>query len=189
VEEQILVDGIINNKADAFQNLVEKYQTMVINTCYGFLHNHQDAQDVAQEVFIEVYRSIDKFRKESKLSTWLYRISTNKSLNYIRDNKKRSWFQSLDSLFESDKVTNNTRYSNESPQDVLENVEKSEIIKKAIDGLAKNQRIAFILYKYENLSYKEIALIMKTSLSSVESLLFRAKKNLQKQLVNYYKQT
>ena len=188
MEEQILVEDIIERKPEAFQQLVEKYQTMVINTCYGFLHNYQDAQDVAQEVFIEVHRSISKFRKESKLSTWLYRISANKSLNYIRDNKKKSWFQSLDSLFESDKASNNSQYVSESPQDILENSEKSEIINRAVDNLAKNQRVAFILYKYENLSYKEIALVMKTSLSSVESLLFRAKKNLQKELVNLYKE-
>jgi RNA polymerase sigma-70 factor (ECF subfamily) len=188
VLEQNLVEDIINNKAEAFQHLVEKHQTMVINTCYGFLHNYQDAQDVAQEVFIEVYKSISKFRKEAKLSTWLYRISTNKSLNYIRDNKKRSWFQSLDDLFEKEKTADDSN-STESPQDILENNEKLEIINQAIDKLAKNQKIAFVLYKYEDLSYKEIAEVMKISLSSVESLLFRAKKNLQKTLVNYFKNT
>ncbi len=186
--EQNLVEELINNKTGAFQHLVEKHQTMVINTCYGFLHNYQDAQDVAQEVFLEVYKSIGKFRKESKLSTWLYRISANKSLNYIRDNKKRSWFQSLDDLFEKEKPSNDSNTS-ESPQDILENYEKSEIINQAIDKLAKNQKIAFVLYKYEDLSYKEIAEVMKISLSSVESLLFRAKKNLQKTLINYYKST
>ncbi len=188
MQEQNLVEDIINNKTEAFQQLVEKHQTMVINTCYGFLHNYQDAQDVAQEVFIEVYKSISKFRKEAKLSTWLYRISTNKSLNYIRDNKKRSWFQSLDYLFEKEKPVDDSN-SSESPQDILENNEKLEIINQAIDKLAKNQKIAFVLYKYENLSYKEIAEVMKISLPSVESLLFRAKKNLQKTLVDYYKNT
>ncbi len=185
--EQNLVEEIINNRPGAFQLLVEKYQTMVINTCYGFLHSYPDAQDVAQEVFIEVHKSIAKFRKESKLSTWLYRISANKSLNYIRDNKKRSWFKSLDDLFEADKISDGMNYSNESPQDILENNEKLLAINQAIDKLVKNQRVAFILYKYENLSYKEIAEVMKISLSSVESLLFRAKKNLQKSLISYYK--
>lgn len=188
MEEQLLVENIINKvKPDAFQHLVEKYQTMVINTCYGFLHNYEDAQDVAQEVFIEVHRSINKFRKEAKLSTWLYRISVNKSLNYIRDNKKRQWLKSFDNLFETEKISNNPNLMSESPEDLLENDEKKQVIEKAIDNLPKNQQIAFILHKYEELSYKEITEVMKISLSSVESLLFRAKKNLQKKLVGYYK--
>lgn len=187
MNEKDLITAIINNKTGSFQQLVEKYQTMVINTCYGFLHNYQDAQDVAQEVFVEVFKSIGKFRKEARLSTWLYRISANKSLNYIRDNKKRTWFQSLDDLFESEKIVDNSNKSTETPQDIMESNEKADIINEAIDKLAKNQKIAFILYKFEDLSYKEIAEVMKISLSSVESLLFRAKKNLQKKLVNYYK--
>jgi len=187
MEDKTLITNVINNQPGAFQHLVEKHQNMVINTCQGFLHNYQDAQDVAQEVFIEVYRSIQKFRSESKLSTWLYRISVNKSLNYIRDNKKRSWFQSLDILFEIENKTNKSGAFSESPEEILENNERSTIVQNAIDKLATNQKVAFTLHKYENLSYSEIAEVMNTSLSSVESLIFRAKKSLQKHLLNYYK--
>ena len=187
MEDHQLVEDILNNQDEAFKQLVMRFQTLVINTCYGFLHNYDDAQDVAQEVFIEVHRSISKFRKESKLSTWLYRISVNKSLNYIRDNKKRSWLQSLDIIFESDKNVLNSNQLSESPQELLEQNERTEIIKLAMSKLPENQRVAFVLLKYENLSYQEISEVMKTSLSSVESLLFRAKKNLQKKLIKYYK--
>lgn len=187
MEDLLLIEEVTKNKPGAFQQLVEKYQTLVINTCYGFLHNYQDAQDVAQEVFIDVYRSIEKFRNESKISTWLYRISVNKSLNYIRDNKKRTWFQSLDILFETEFKTGSSNSLSESPEEIIENKEKMDVIQQAIDKLAKNQKIAFTLYKYEDLSYKEIADVMNISVSSVESLLFRAKKNLQKQLISLYK--
>lgn len=187
MKEKDLIEDVVNKKAGSFEQLVEKYQIMVMNTCYGFLHDYQDAQDVAQEVFVEVFKSIGKFRKESKLSTWLYRISANKSLNFIRDNKRRNWFQSLDDLFEPEKIVDHQNKSAETPQDILENNEKAGIINDAIDQLAKNQKIAFVLYKFEGLSYKEIGEVMKISLSSVESLLFRAKKNLQKKLINYYK--
>ena len=103
MEDSFLLEQIRLNNHKAFQEMVVKHQKLVINTCYGFVHNLNDAQDIAQEVFIEVYKSIGKFRQESKLSTWLYRISVNKSLNFIRDNKKNSWFQSLDVFFEKEK--------------------------------------------------------------------------------------
>ena len=90
MEDLQIIQDIENNHIQAFKHLVNKYQQMVVNTCYGFVHNREDAEDIAQEVFIEVHRSLHKFRKESKLSTWLYRISANKSLNFIRENKKKN---------------------------------------------------------------------------------------------------
>ncbi len=187
MDDNKLIELIKANNQDAFRDMVIKYQTLVINTCYGFVHNQDDAQDIAQEVFIEVYRSIHKFRQESKLSTWLYRISTNKSINYIRDNKKNKWLLSLDLLFEKEQPENENNTSVDSPQEVLEQDEKKKILYQAIDNLPDNQKIAFTLYKYDDLSYKEIAEVMKISLSSVESLIFRAKRNLQKKLISLYK--
>jgi RNA polymerase sigma-70 factor, ECF subfamily len=187
MDDANLVELIKGNDKEAFQDLIKKYQTLVINTCFGFLHNYEDSQDIAQEVFIEVYRSIHKFRMESKLSTWLYRISANKSINYIRDHKKNKWFLSLDLLFENDKDDDQNSPLDESPLDIIENDERKQALYTAIDSLPENQRIAFTLYKYEDLSYKEIAEIMKISLSSVESLMFRAKKNLQQKLIAIYK--
>lgn len=187
MDDKLIANKILKGDATAFKELVDSYQVKVVNTCYGFLHNYEDAQDLAQEVFIEIHRSIKKFRNESKLSTWIYRISVNKSLNFIRDNKKRKWFQSLDILFDSDFRTNNQNVDYKSPQKILESNEKSEIINKAINSLPEKQKTAFVLHRFEDLSYKEISEVMKTSLSSVESILFRAKKNLQKKLVNIYK--
>lgn len=191
MEDKELINKIRTDKKSGFKILVEKYQALVINTCYGFVHNRQDAEDVAQDVFIEVYRSIDKFRGESKLSTWLYRISVNKSLNHIRDNKKNSWFQSLDLLFEQEQNRTSVKEPQDSqnnmPDKISENTETGKYIYQAINSLPQNQKIAFTLSKYEDLSYKEIAGVMEISLSSVESLIFRAKKNLQKKLINFYK--
>jgi len=191
MEDIEIIDNILNNQPVGFETLVNKYQLMVINTCYGFVHNREDAEDIAQEVFIEVHKSLHKFRKESKLSTWLYRISANKSLNFIRDNKKNSWFQSLDILFSSNenkgKVIELSDSKNSIPDSIVENKETSNYIFEAISSLPENQKVAFTLHKYEDLSYKEIADIMELSLSSIESLLFRAKKNLQDKLIKHYK--
>ena len=191
MEDLKIIDHILDNESAGFKTLVDKYQLMVVNTCYGFVHNREDAEDIAQEVFIEVHRSIQKFRKESKLSTWLYRISVNKSLNFIRDNKKNSWFQSLDILFGSEKsqgkVIELSNPGDETPDKIIENKETADFIYEAISSLPKNQKVAFTLHKYEDLSYKEISEVMELSLSSVESLLFRAKKNLQTKLIKQYK--
>ena len=79
-----LVEKIQTGDHDSFKVMIENHQRLIFNTCKGFLHNEEDAQDVAQDVFIEAYRSIKKFRGDSKISTWLYRIAVNKSLNFIR---------------------------------------------------------------------------------------------------------
>ncbi|MFN8256373.1 MAG: sigma-70 family RNA polymerase sigma factor [Bacteroidales bacterium] len=189
MDDKYLLDLIRKGDKNAFKELVLKYQSLVINTCHSFLRNRKDAEDVAQEVFIEVFKSISNFRQESKLSTWLYRISVNKSLNYLRDNKKNSWFQSLDLLFEVEKNLPNNFSDTENPGDIVEKDECSDAIYKAINSLPDNQKTSFNLHKLENLSYKEIAEIMDVSLSSVESLIFRAKKNLQKKLILYYKKS
>jgi RNA polymerase sigma-70 factor, ECF subfamily len=184
-----IIKELKQGNEQAFRKLVENYQKLVVNTCYGLLHNREDAEDVAQDVFVEVFRSIDKFRADAKISTWLYRIAVNRSLNHIRDNKKHRWFSS----FESEVKTENKRLlqiessQTDQPEFELENKQRALILHEAIGRLPENQKVAFTLSKYEDLSYQEIAEVMELSVSSVESLLFRAKKNLQKKLYTCYK--
>ena len=183
---------IVNNikKGDnyAFKALVESHQALVLNTCRGFLHNEDDALDVAQDVFIEAYRSIKKFRGDSRISTWLYRIAVNKSLNFIRDNKKHKLLNSIDVMYKGGEKHIENASNPELPDAEFERHERSYVLNRAIDELSKKQKTAFILNKYDKLSYKEISDVMNKSVSSVESLLFRAKKNLQEKLINYYKE-
>ncbi len=185
-----LIDRITNNDKQAFRTLVDTYSNLVYRTCYGFINQADDAEDVAQEVFIEIFLSLQKFRGEAKISTWLYRIAVNKSLNYIRKNNRKKLFQSIESFFKSN--DDSTEFEIESlnattADSKLENAETGKIVKKAINQLPENQKIAFILSKQHDLSYTEIAEVMKISVSSVESLIFRAKKSLQKKLILYYK--
>ena len=172
----------------AFKELVDKYQKLVFNTCFGIVHNKVDAEDIAQEVFIEVFRSVHKFRADSKVSTWLYRIAVNRSLNHIRDNKKSKWFQSFDDADDTKKgqIKNYSATKTDTPEYELENNERAALLHAAIDSLPSSQKVAFTLSKYEELSYQEISDIMDLSVSSIESLLFRAKKNLQKKLYKCY---
>jgi RNA polymerase sigma-70 factor, ECF subfamily len=173
----------------AFREFVEKYRQMVVNTCFGLLHNDEDAEDVSQEVFIEVFRSVKNFRYGSKVSTWLYRIAVNRSLNFIRNNRKHRWFRSFDEevRLKMDFLMQTASIYEGNPEYDLENEQRSVLIHEAIDSLPKNQRVAFTLSKYEDLTQKEIAEVMKLSVASVESLIHRAKKNLQKKLYIWYK--
>jgi len=174
--------------AQAFEYLVDNHQARVFNACLGVLHNAEDAEDVAQEVFVEVYRSIHGFKEESKLSTWIYRIAMTKSLDLLRGRKRKKRFAFVKSLFGED--SNTPRFD---PPDFfhpgvqLENKEMSRYLMKAISALPENQKVAFTLHKIEGLSYLEISEIMNTTVSSVESLLFRAKQNLKNLLEDYYK--
>ncbi|MCD6354133.1 MAG: sigma-70 family RNA polymerase sigma factor [Prolixibacteraceae bacterium] len=189
MSEAEIIQKLQQGNEKAFKEMVENYQKLVVNTCYGMVHNTEDAEDIAQEVFIEVFRSINKFRADSKLSTWLYRIAVNRSLNFIRDHKKNKWFQSFEDS-EKGKVALNENLINKNtdqPEYQLENNERAIMLHKAIDSLPKNQKVAFTLSKYKDLSYQEISEVMDVTVSSVESLIHRAKKNLQKKLYVCYK--
>jgi RNA polymerase sigma-70 factor, ECF subfamily len=184
--ETEIIQKLQQGNEPAFKMLVETYQKLVVNTCFGLLQNTEDAEDIAQEVFIEVFRSIQNFRADAKLSTWLYRIAVNRSLNHIRDNKRRKWFQSFDDVVKEKNLQLN-QYASENPGTELENMQRANILHEAIGSLPENQKTAFTLNKYEDLSYKEIAEIMDISVSSVESLIHRAKTGLQKKLYTCYK--
>lgn len=165
------------DKTGAFKELVEKYQRFVLTTARGFVKNDEDARDLSQEVFIKIYQSLNQFRQESGLSTWIYRITVNLSINYLRDNKK----------YNDTGIIEMQPAGGEVPDKKMENQDRAKFLHQAIDSLPENQRKVFVLNKYDDLSYKEIAETLEISISSVESLLFRARKNLQKKLWNCYK--
>lgn len=184
--DEELISGIIDGNQLYFKILVDKYQSLVLNTCFHFTHNKNDAEDITQEVFIKVYESIQKFNYQSKLSTWLYRIAVNKSLNFIRDNKKRNIFKSIENVF--NKYTKYEQQIEESTS-IMEaesdpiQIQRLHILRDSIELLPENQKTAFILHKYEEVSYQEIAVIMDVSLASVEGLIHRAKINVQKNIL------
>ncbi|WP_321516399.1 RNA polymerase sigma factor [Marinifilum fragile] len=187
MKEQELIEELKLGNQAAFRHLVESYQSMVVNTAMGMLHNMADAEDVAQEVFIQVYNSIYDFRLESSLKTWIYRITITRSLNAVRSKVRKSFFTRLEDFFLTKREVGIGESSLPNPQKRLEEMDHSDAIQSAMNTLPDNQKVAFTLSKYEDLSYKEIAEVMQVSKSSVESLLYRAKVNLQKKLLDYYK--
>lgn len=187
MNELELIQNLREGDELAFKQLVETCQDMVFNTALGIVQNPEDAEDVAQEVFIQVYRSIDQFKGDSRLSTWIYRITTTKALDLIRSKKRKKRFAFVTSLFGPNNEPVHEPIDFQHPGVVLNKKEQAAILFKAIAQLPENQKVAFNLYKTEELSYQEIAAIMGLSVSAVESLLFRARQNLRKLLEkNFY---
>lgn len=184
MEDKEIVQRILDGDHRAFEILVKKYQEIVFRTCIGLLHNSDDADDIAQEVFVEVFESLGFFRHEAKLSTWIYRIAVNKSLNHLKKIKKKNLFKSLEEIFQvGQKNDLSTSLADSADKDV-EAEDQKKILEAALNKLPEKQKIAFILFRYDELSQKEIAQIMGLSVSAVESLVHRARKNLYKLLEN-----
>jgi len=178
-----LISQLKAGNEQAFRHLVESCQDMVYNTVLGIVQDMQEAEDVAQEVFIQVYRSIGTFRGEAKLSTWLYRIAITKSLDWQRKKKLRKGVNIVASWIGIGEPANEPVHFYH-PGVQLEQKEKAAIVFKAIQSLPDNQRVCFLLLKTENLSYEEVADILQLSIKAVESLMHRARENLRKKLVS-----
>lgn len=177
----------VTSNNELFRALVAEHQDMVINTCYRFVMNREDAEDLAQDVFVEVHRSLDNFREESKLSTWIYRIAVTKSLDHLRRMKRKKRFSSLKRIIGIDDPAEDLPSpSGDNPEQALAGKERAGILQDALNTLPDNQKTAFLLSKQDGYTNSEIADILQTSVSAVESLIHRAKKNLHDKLSGYY---
>ena len=170
----------------AFKKLVDEWQDMVYNTALGIVQNADDADDITQEVFIQVFQSVSSFKGESKLSTWLYRITVSKALDHEKKKKRKKRFGFVQSLFSGQEEEQLHPVEFNHPGVQLEKKEKAGELFNALKQIPDNQRIAFTLHKLEGQSYQEVAEIMNTTLYAVESLMNRAKTNLRKVLSSYY---
>lgn len=185
--EEEIIKNISNGDFGSFKILVNENQKKVLNTCFRFTNNHEDAEDLTQEVFIEVYRSISGFRGDSKLSTWIYRIAVTKSLDFLRKKKRKKRFGITKGFSNEETMREELKAADISnPATQTENQDRIRILNEALEKLPENQRVAFTLSKYDEMSYQEISEILETTISAVESLIHRAKNNLKKRLYNYY---
>ena len=168
-----MVEQLKKGDEAAFRKLVETWQNMVYNTALGIVQNAEDAEDIAQEVFVQAFQSIGSFKGESKLSTWLYRIAVTKSLDLERRKKRKKRFAFVRSIFgeQNEVLVNPPDFHH--PGISLDNKEDAAVLFRAISALPENQRVAFTLNKVEGLSYQEVSEVMKTTVSSVESLMHR----------------
>jgi len=179
------IDLLKSGDSKAFAELVEQYQHIVFNTVLTIVQQFQDAEDLTQEVFAQVYKSIAHFRGDSKLSTWIYRIALTKSLELERKRKAKRTIGFFKNLIGLEQANLNVKEFHH-PGILMQQKENATMLFKALQSLPKNQRIAFILIKAEGLSYQEVSAIMNKSIKSLEGLIHRAGENLRLQLKSYY---
>ena len=181
-----LIELLKKKDESAFRTIVDTWKNMVYNTALGIVQSTEDAEDIAQEVFVRVFESINTFKGESKFSTWIYRITVTRSLDHLRRKKRKKRFAFIESLFGKNDELINDPPDFFHPGIAAEKKEDAATLLKAISELPENQNTAFVLNKIEGLSYQEISEVMQMSESAVDSLLHRAKMNLRKKLQNYY---
>ena len=183
--ETELIHRLQSGDEPAFRSLVQEHQHRVYNTVLGFLQDPSDAEEATQDVFIKVHQHVGTFKGESSLTTWIYRIAVTTSLDALRKRKRKGQARFLVSLFgrENETAVLPDFYH---PGVAAEQKEDSAFLFRAIRTLPDNQQAAFLLQKLEGLSQPEIAEVLKTSVSAVESLLHRAKAGLRKTLHEKY---
>ena len=185
--EQELIEQLKAGEEAAFKQMVTSWQDLVYNTSLGLVQNEMDAEDVTQEVFVKAWESIEGFKGESKLSTWLYRISVTKSLDFLRSKKRKKRFAYIQSLFglNDELIIDPADFLH--PGVKIEKKELSVALFKAISQLPEQQKAAFVLSRVEGLNHKEVSEVIGTTVPAVESLLQRAKLNLRKNLGEVYR--
>jgi RNA polymerase sigma-70 factor (ECF subfamily) len=165
----------------AFGELINLYANRVINTCYRFLLDKEDAEDISQEVFMEIFQSLKTFRGDAKLSTWIYRIAVTKSLDEIKKRNRKKRISAFGKMMHLDEVADWIS-GGPMPDKAIHEKEKMKEVMQALNTLPDNQRVAFILSKIDGYSNKEIAEIMKTTIFAIESLVSRAKRKVSAEL-------
>lgn len=180
MSKEIDITALQSGNIQAFEQLVNLFEKKVLNMCWHILHNREEAEDATQDVFIAIYQSKHLFKGESQLSTWIHRITMNKCLEYMRRAKRKKRFGIKVPIDESFFAVENESQLN--PEQVLMERERSKAFFTAVQQLSENQRAAYSLHHFDEFSYKEISESMNLSLSAVESLIFRAKQQLLKQL-------
>ena len=171
---------------EAFGLLVDQYSDKIYRLVYSIVQRQEEAEDITQEVFTTVFTSVGRFKGDSLISTWMYRIAVNKCQEFLRKQSrgKRSGKHVTYEQVQATSQHMSSAYMH--PVNELENQERGIILLNAMNQLTEQQRIAFTMNKQEGFSYEEIAQAMNLSKSSIESLIFRARKQLQVLLAAYY---
>jgi len=171
----------------AFDYLVEKYRRPIVSFMYRMARNAAAAEDLAQEVFLRVYRSRENYEASAKFTTWLYRIATNLAVNYARDTRyeRPEVTVSLDEPDEETGATFELPDGGLNAEQLMVRRERMLAIRRKVEALPEQQRLAVIMHKYQQMDYKQISEVLKRSESATKSLLFRAYETLREQLKEY----
>jgi RNA polymerase sigma-70 factor (ECF subfamily) len=166
----------------SFDLLLQKYRRPLVNFLYRMVRDPATAEDLAQEVFLRVYRARKQYSPSAKFTTWMFRIATNLALNSVRDNRHRRMQVSLDAPAEEDEAPIQVPARDMRIDEHMVERDRAEFIQRAIAALPEKQRVAVLLHKYEEMDYGDIARILECSESALKSLLFRAYETLRVEL-------
>jgi RNA polymerase sigma-70 factor (ECF subfamily) len=171
----------------AFDYLVQKYRRPMISFMYRMAHNTAVAEDLAQEVFLRVYRSREKYEASAKFSTWIYRIATNLAVNHARDtrNERADKMVSVDQPDEETGLTVDVPDGSMSAEEAILRRERLAAIRQRVQELPERQRVAVLMHKFQQMDYRQIAEVLKLSESATKSLLFRAYETLRTELKEF----
>ena len=171
----------------AFAFLVQKYRRPMVGFLYRMCHNPSTAEELAQEVFLRVYRSRETYEATAKFTTWLYRIATNLAVNYARDTRheRPELTVRLDEPDQDTGTTPDLADESLSVEDEMVRRERLAAIRSKVNALPERQRVAVIMHKYQQMDYRQIADVLKLSESATKSLLFRAYETLREQLKEF----
>ena len=182
-----LIAQLRSGSEAAFRSLVERYQDRIYRTALSLLRNPEEAEDVAQEVFVEVHQTIGRFRGEAALSTWLYRLTTSRALKSLRRARAKKRFAYFTSLLGFGNEVLHEPPDPTHPQALLEGQQQLQLLLAHVARLPEQQQVAFTLRHEQELSYEEIAGVLATTVPAVESLLFRARKTLRHHLQHHFR--
>ena len=182
MDEITILRKIAEGDRKAFQVLYGSYSSRVYNTALSYLQNAEDAEEITQDVFLEIHRSAGKFEERSSVSTWIYRIAVSKSLDKLKHRKRKKRAAILLRIFGPTGEIEHDVPNFDHPGVLLERKEEARLLFQAIDQLPEKQKAAYVLTYAEALPTKEVAEILQLSTKAVESLLQRAKVNLRKYL-------
>lgn len=168
-----IVREVLKGRSEAFRELVARYKKAVYSLCYRMAHNHEEAEDLSQEVFIKVYQNLDKYDQSYKLSTWILKIATNTTIDYLRKKK-------LDTIPLEEDIESKQDIA--SAESIFFHQANKKVIEEMIQGLPEEYRLLIILYHQQGLSYKEIAEACNIPMSKVKNRLHRARNILKDEL-------
>lgn len=181
--ENDLIKKCKKGDREAFNMIFEKYQAQVVNIAYGMLSDREDAYDAAQEVFVRVYKSIESFKEKSSFTTWLYRITTNICSDILRKRQKSNNVISMNQSVEENKEIDIIDDAL-TPEENVELSERQKAVRTAISELKDEYRVVITLCDIEEMSYDEIAEILKVPKGTVKSRINRARISLKKKLMD-----
>lgn len=184
-DEELLIKRAQRGNIEAFEQLVHRYDRRIMKITLDMLNNVEDARDLYQEIFIRVYRSIDKFRFKSEFYTWLFRIAINTTISYRNKRRKQKISYRIDDLPDTENWRMSRTDSEKNPEEQLLNSELNELILTGLDQLSAKQKTVFVLRHYHGYKLKDIGRLMECQEGTVKNYLFRATKKMRVFLKEY----